>query len=199
MWCTDCQNDFATVPGSIVQVCPGCQEASSSKRRIRRVPKLHVVTPLADEVARATSKVHVPVASNSFVNQSVAYKSDSNRSAQDMATVSDRRSEQLESINDKGSVAQQFATSFQRPVTHRIVYGLFVFLVGQALQIWALLQERLFAWSLANLVSIIGMTLALTAAVVSLKRFDRRLSDLARIVGRSENSSTPNRTFSRRV
>ena len=40
MWCSDCRLDFSTEPGSVVQICPSCQQAEKAGQRTRRVPKL---------------------------------------------------------------------------------------------------------------------------------------------------------------
>lgn len=174
MWCSDCSQDFDTVAGSVVQVCPGCREAERSGRRFRRVPKLDA----DDAVPRRSGSVLVRDQGRPAFSQLVPASAHTLKTTAETATATPARSN---------------ARIERKSTVHLVGFGLFVFLVGQALQIWAFIQEQLLIWSLANLVSIAGVTVAFTGALVSLQGFDRRLQDLARLVGRAEITARPRR------
>ena len=167
MWCSDCNTDFATVPGSVIQICPACSaKEKSGARRRRRVPKLEQTN----------------------ISQRRQFESTGQISDQQPA-----RNLESTATNSTAKPASSGFSWGRRSATHLVCFGLFVFLVGQALQIWAFLQNVLFVWSMANLVSIVGITVAFSGAFISLQGFDCRLRELARLVGRAEISSRPKR------
>ena len=176
MWCSDCNTDFEDVQGSVIQVCPHCTRArkagkNSGDWQRRRVPKLQPIDVAASRAAAAIKRPKLK-----------QYRSSGQRNPG-----------QTESKASATSPVPTDLNWSRRPTAHLVAFGLFVFLVGQALQIWAFFSEQFFIWSLAKLVSIIGITVAFGAAFVSLQRFDRRLRELARQVGRSQSAATPKR------
>ena len=178
MWCPDCKDEFATVPGSVVQVCPSCRQQARSGRRRRRVPKLELV---ASSDSDSVDHIH--------------WQSDTMPIDELVRSEAVPSEHSLETTAANGSCppvrpANRF---YHRSTIHLVGFGLFVFLVGQALQIWAFLQEQFVVWSLANLVSIGGITVAFSGTFIGLRGFDRRLRDLARLVGRAELSVRPKR------
>lgn len=74
----------------------------------------------------------------------------------------------------------------KRPVTHGVLFGLLVFLVGQVVHVWAFLAGNYFAWSTANFMSTIGVTVALFTAATTIRSLQHRIESLALLVGRNE-------------
>ena len=188
MWCSDCSQHFDTVAGSIVQVCSHCRDSNAKGKRTRRVPKLKQPPPNS-----ARPRTAQPTSSNENLHDSSASES----------VVHAAHSTQSLSATAETAIAAPARTNIKvdrRAPIHRIGFGIFVFLLGQSLQIWAFVAGQLLVWSLANLISIFGITVALVAACVSLQSFDRRLRELARLVGRTEISARPRRPkFSKRL
>lgn len=163
MWCSDCNTDFEDAPNSVIQVCPHCVRYAG---KLRRVPKLH-------PMSRAIENRAVPGVEGGKLKHHQHHVRKERQAAAVMQVPGD-----LNWIR-------------QRTV-HWVIFGLFVFLVGQGLQIWAFLHEHIFVWGLANLVSILGISVAFGGAFASLQRFDSRLRELARLVARSESTTAPN-------
>ena len=74
-----------------------------------------------------------------------------------------------------------------RSMTHMAVFGLLVFLCGQAMLTWAFLVGHFVAWSIANLVSVVGIVVAIVSVAVSLRRSEQKIAALAQMVGRRES------------
>jgi ABC-type Fe3+ transport system permease subunit len=85
-------------------------------------------------------------------------------------------------------------TKAAKSLTHGVTFGLLVFLLGQSLLVWAFLAGHFTAWSIANLISVIGVTVALSAIAVTLRNFERRIEALAKLVGRSGRKRIRRRT-----
>ena len=183
MWCSDCKEDFATVAESVIQVCPKCRLAESSgarNARKRRVPKL-VQSPRV-----AIADTHTNTSKACDISGHIRFESVSRPSQPSPDQTLQK------TVECATGAPRQSSTSLgRRPAVHLVGFGLFVFLVGQALQIWAFLQELLLVWSLANLVSIAGITVAFTGALVSLRGFDRRLRDFGTTCWAGRDYSRP--------
>ncbi len=67
-----------------------------------------------------------------------------------------------------------------RPATHAAVFGLLIFLIGQAVHVWAFLVGNYFAWSAANLMTVAGIALAVVSIVKTLDNLAKRLDSLAK-------------------
>ncbi len=167
MWCPDCQEEFVPVAGSEVQVCPNCTAAAKAGVRRRRIPKL-------EPNEQPTLRIRVDSAHDKKLTRVKAPPGQLKR----------RSNSLFESMLGNKSL------------THLVVFGWFVYLLGQAILVWSFLVGHFTAWSIANLVSVVGVSLAFLGVAMTLKHVELRISHLARLVGRPAGK---NRRRSRKV
>lgn len=162
MWCPDCQEEFESVPGADVQVCPRCSAAARAGRRSRRIPKLN------------------PDSSPRRIRIDGPHQS---------------RTEKPESVKSVSNPARLGST---RSPVHVTTFGVLIFLIGQAILAWAFLAGHYTAWNVANIVSILGVTLAFFGVTMTIRDFEKRIEDLAKLVGRgNRRKRTRTRSSSR--
>lgn len=78
-----------------------------------------------------------------------------------------------------------FRFPLSRSPIHLVIFGLFVFLVGQSILAWAFLTGHFLAWSVANLITVFGMVIALLSVASTLRNFERRFNALQDVSLRS--------------
>lgn len=71
---------------------------------------------------------------------------------------------------------------------HMAIFGLLTFLIGQTIHVWAFWVGNYFAWTVANLLTVVGICISVFSIAVTLRNFERRVDSLARLVSR--NSAT---------
>lgn len=171
MWCPDCQDEFQAVPGSDVQVCPRCRAAARLGKRKRNVPSFDSpqTQPQSSQPKFRVDAAH----SRRFVN-----------------------SKQTERPRDEARSLIKRATAIGS-TSHLITYGLFVFLLGQAILAWAFLTGHYTAWNIANVVSIFGITFSVAAVILAMRKLEQRVEHLARLTGRKKKQR-PRRKITRR-
>lgn len=162
MWCPTCKFEFQEVPGADVQICPTCIANSRSGKRNRRVPKLD--RKKSEPILRVddTHKL-VPDLVPSFIPEK---KQKRGRSAKKKRLAKP-------STNDAGQM---------RSLKHIVIFGLFVFLAGQAVLIWAFLAGHFAAWSIGNLISILGLTISIVAIAQTFRVMESKINKLAVLV-----------------
>lgn len=167
MWCPDCKADFKSVAGSEVQVCPRCQAAAKKGKRKRRVPKLAASEHPArvKKNPKSAPKFRIDAAHQPAAVRVADQNSRGNRTDQEWIAVA-------------GSWLKT------KSMTHVVLFGLLLFLLGQAMQIGSFLIGHFVAWSIGSLVSIAGVVLATLAVAATLHKFDRRLNNLSKLVGK---------------
>ena len=179
MWCPDCQQEFSDVPGAEVQVCPTCMSAARAGRKQRRVPKLapksrrrktaQVKSPKSKQLIRIDGShrpefelepEHVPVfiPDQPFVN-GIANAKSKRRKAKQANTIPASKSSRK----------------------HVILFGLFVFLMGQLTVIWSFLAGHFTAWSIGNLFSILGLSISMVAILQTFRSLEQRIEHLSRL------------------
>lgn len=160
MWCPDCQEEFVAVQGAEVQVCPKCSAAAKAGLRRRRIPKL-----ASDEQSKP--RIRMDSAHGKKLSR--------------VWTTPDQARRRSNSI-----VETMLGI---KSLTHLVVFGLFVYLLGQAILVWSFLVGHYTAWSIANLVSIVGVSMAFVGVAMTLRTFELRISNLAKLVGRPAGKS----------
>lgn len=225
MWCPDCKTDFETVPGSEVQVCPGCQSAAKKGKRRRRVPKLE---PKPKKRRRlATTSSTAPTASSSTTSpghqpansvprskrkrETKRVRAESKGSSKSPATLSTEPKFRVDSPHEEHGIrATQRDNEWlkragswlqKKSMIHVAMFGLLVFLAGQAVLVWAFLVGHYAAWSVANLISVAGVALAVVAISATLRNLYERMERLSQLVGRQEpvrKSHKPERKLQRK-
>lgn len=198
MWCPDCKTDFETVPGSDVQVCPGCQSAAKQGKRRRRVPKLEPKSKKRRRkvaAAAATSSEAGDQASNASKRKQAA--ADSGKSLPQPAVLSTEPKLRIDSPHAEHGIRaiqrdREWLTRAgdwlqKKSMIHVIMFGLLVFLSGQAVLVWAFLVGHYAAWSVANLISVAGFAIAIIAIAATLRNLDERMERLSQLVGRQES------------
>lgn len=203
MWCPDCKTDFETVPGSEVQVCPTCRVAAKQGKRRRRVPKLdpkmkkgHRTSKASKSSAAAEKKLADALQSpamSPLASKHLAIKSTPPRpaelSTQPKVRVDDPHREHgiRPAPQDREWLTQAGEWLQKKSLIHVVMFGLLIFLLGQALLVWAFLVGHYAAWSVANLVSVAGFALAIIAIAATLRNLDERVERLSQLVGRQQS------------
>ena len=167
MWCPDCQEEFVAVAGAEVQVCPRCSAAAKAGVRRRRIPKL-------EPGEKPTLRIRVDSAHDKKLTRV--------------------RTAPGQPVRRSNSMVETMLGV--KSLTHLVVFGLFVYLLGQAILVWSFLVGHYTAWSIANLVSVVGVSLAFVGVAMTLRHFELRISQLAKLVGRPAGK---NRRRSRKV
>ena len=155
------------VAGAEVQVCPKCSAAAKAGVRRRRIPKL-------DPHEKPTLRIRVDAAHDKKLTRVKTTPGQSSRHSKSI-------------VNTMLGI---------QSLTHLVVFGLFVYLLGQAILVWSFLVGHYTAWSIANLVSVVGVSLAFMGVTMTLRRFELRINQLAKLVGRPAGK---NRRRSRKV
>ncbi len=167
MWCPNCKEDFPDVVGAEVQICPKCIAASRAGRRRYRVPKLRTTRKKLNASPSKHSQPKLRI---------------------DPAHVVPR--EKLPTFVPDPLVANQIARNLQlgkRSLKHAIAFGLLVFLVGQSILIWAFLAGHFAAWSVGNLVTIMGVAISLISVSQTLGVIEKRIDELGSAVWQARN------------
>ncbi len=73
-----------------------------------------------------------------------------------------------------------------RSMTHAVIFGMSVFLLGQVSNLYAFAYGSRLLWGIASLLSAIGVTVAFAAAIITLRNLERRIKDLAKDVSRQQ-------------
>ena len=180
MWCPNCQQEFSDVPGADVQVCPTCVSAARAGRKQRRVPKLapksrrrktaHVNSPKSKPLIRIDSShrpeheaEHVPV----FIPDQPFLNGNAN-------SITKRR-------KTKGGSQATIFSAKKTSRKHVILFGLFVFLLGQLAVIWSFLAGHFTAWSIGNLFSVLGLSMSLVAILQTFRSLEQRIEHLSHV------------------
>lgn len=162
MWCPDCKSEFREVPGADVQVCPTCIAKSRAGKRKRRVPKL--------KRKQSTAKQSTPL----------LRIDDSHKPDPDLVPSFIPEKQRRQNRSGKKRSAKE--TGQTRSLKHIVIFGLFVFLAGQAAVIWAFLAGHFAAWSIGNLISILGLTISIASIAQTFQMMERKIDRLAILV-----------------
>ena len=132
-----------------------CENCRRNKKRTRKVPKL-----------KADSR-------------SIQYRVDTAHHGTDSTIAAETPFDDSELVTFVGSWLSTKSS------IHVTVFGLLVFLIGQAVHVWAFWAGDYFAWTLANLLTVSGICISVFAVAVTLRSFERRVDALAKLVSRT--------------